>query len=171
MKRIRVLMLVLAVVTLAAIMLLAGCNKTTSNSNTTNSTTNAGTSASPTATAQASPTATSNSSGLTPTETFKAYYEAIKAKDAEAVKRLFSKDTMKMLEDQAKQSNKTVDEVFKEGMEGASQEIPATMPEVRNEKIEGDTATIEIKDEKADKWETIHLVKEDGEWKVSFAKP
>jgi predicted lipid-binding transport protein (Tim44 family) len=161
---------------LSAVALLAGCGTGTSNStnsttNSTNSTTNAGANASPTA-AQASPTSTpiTSNAGSTPTETFKAYYEAIKAKDAEAVKRLFSKETMKMLEEQAKQSNKTVDEVFKEGMEDASKEVPATMPEVRNEKIDGDTATIEIKDDKTDKWETFHLVKEDGQWKISFGK-
>jgi hypothetical protein len=77
---------------------------------------------------------------------------------------------MKMLEEQAKQSNKTVDEAFKEGMEEASKAVPATMPEVRNEKIDGDTATIEVKDDKTGNWETFHLVKEDGEWKVSFGK-
>jgi hypothetical protein len=164
-----------AVVALAAITLLAGCSKTTSNANSMNTTNNnAGVSKSPgTIDAQSSPSATSStgtSSGSTPTAAFEAYYEAIKAKDVNAVKKLFSKSMVTMMEDQAKRSNKTVDDVMAEGLKQASAEVPETLPETRNEKIEGDTATLEIRDEKKDKWETIRFVKEDGEWKLSLDK-
>lgn len=163
-----------AAVALAAITLLAGCSKTTSNANSTNTTNgNMGVSKSPGNTnAQPSPSATSTpiiSSG-SPTAAFAAYYEAIKEKDVNAVKKLFSKSMMTMMEDQAKRSNKTLDDVMAEGLNQASAEVPEAMPETRNEKIEGDTATLEVRDEKKDKWETIHFVKEDGEWKLSFDK-
>ena len=43
------------------------------------------------------------------------------------------------------------------------------MPETRNEKIDGDKATLEFKDTGGDSnWTTAHFVKEDGEWKVAF---
>ena len=42
------------------------------------------------------------------------------------------------------------------------------MPELRNEKITGDTATVEMKRDKSDKWDTVPFVKEDGEWKIAF---
>ncbi|HEV7375493.1 MAG TPA: DUF4878 domain-containing protein [Pyrinomonadaceae bacterium] len=165
-----------AVVALAAITLLAGC-KATSNANSTNTTnsSNASASKSPgTTDAQPSPSATSSttgtSSGSTPADAFEAYYEAIKAKDVNAVKKLFSKSMVTMMEEQAKRSNKTVDDVMAEGLKQASAEVPEAMPETRNEKIEGDTATLEIRDEKKDKWETIHFVKEGGEWKLSLDK-
>jgi len=165
-----------AAVALAAITLLAGCSKTTSNANSTNTVAkgNTGVPKSPgTMDAQPSPSATSTtrtSSGSTPTGAFEAYYEAIKEKDVNAVKKLFSKSMVTMMEDQAKQSNKTVDDVMAEGLKHASAEVPETMPETRNEKIDGDTATLEVRDEKKDKWETIHFVKEDGDWKLSLDK-
>jgi ketosteroid isomerase-like protein len=164
-----------AAISLAAITLLAGCSKTTSNANSTNTANNSntvGASKSPgTIDAQPSPRATSStSSGSTPTDAFEAYYDAIKAKDVNAVKKLFSKSMVTMMEEQAKRSNKAVDDVMAEGLKQASAEVPETMPETRNEKIEGDTATLEVKDDKKDKWETIHFVKEDGEWKLALDK-
>ena len=44
------------------------------------------------------------------------------------------------------------------------------MPETRNEKITGDTATLEIKNEKTGKWDSLPFVKEDSEWKIAFDK-
>lgn len=162
-----------AAVALAAITLLAGCNKGASNINGTYATNS--NSAGPTASPmlgdpKTSPTATptTSTSASSPTAAFKAYYEAIQRKDAEAIKSLFSKATLKSLEDEAKRKNKSFDENFKEGLERASKDIPPTLPESRNEKIEGDSATLEIKDEKG-KWDTIRFVEEDGQWKVSFA--
>src|SRR3954470_11920977 len=117
-----------AAVALAAITLLAGCNKGASNTNgaNSNSTSNAGPVTSPTA----KPTATtSDGAGGTPTDAFKAYFEAIKNKDTAAAKALFPKPTLKALEDQAKATNKSADDVFKEGLESASKEVPATLPE------------------------------------------
>lgn len=163
-----------AALTLAAITLLAGCNKAASNANNTNSSnsnTGAPKSPSPTDGAQPSPTATSTgSSTSTPTAAFKAYYEAIKEKDTDDLKHLFSKATMSMMEAQAKQTNKQLDDVLKEGLEEASKEVPETLPETRNEKIDGETATLEVKDDKKDKWETLHFVREDGDWKISFER-
>jgi predicted lipid-binding transport protein (Tim44 family) len=165
----------LAAVGLAAITLLAGCSKATSNTNSTNTTnSNMGTSKSPDPRdAKPSPSATStttSSSGSGPTEAFQTYYEAIKAKDVNAVKNLFSKSMLTMMEEQSKRSNKSLDAVMAEGLEHAREDIPDAMPETRNEKIDGDTATLEVRDEKKDKWETIHFLKEDGEWKLSFDK-
>ena len=160
-----------AAVALAAITLLVGCNKGASNANSTNSnsTSNAGPTASPT-TKPTGTTTTGNGAG-TPTEAFTTYYNAIKNNDAAAVKALFSKATLKALEDQAKATNKSDDDVFKEGLESASKDIPATLPETRNEKINGDHATLEIKDDKKGTWDTINFIKEDGQWKLSFSGP
>ena len=51
----------------------------------------------------------------------------------------------------------------------AASEIPPTLPESRNEKIDGDKATLEIKNDKKGTWDTIKFVKEDEQWKISFA--
>lgn len=156
----------IAATLLAAVALLSGC-KSAPNANGANSANNnSGTSnASP----KPSPSATVVSAS-TPTDAFRAYYEAIKRKDTDAVKSLFSKATVAMMEDQAKRTNKSLDAIMTEGLEAANKEIPATVPETRNEKIDGDSATLEVRDEKGDKWETLHMVKEDGSWKLAFDK-
>lgn len=162
-----------AITLLTATTLLTGCSKETSNSTNVNaSNSGASTSASPAATStQPSSTATpmtSASGATTPTGAFTAYYEAIKRKDTSAVKSLFSKGTLSMMEEQAKIKNTTLDAVMKEGLEGASKDIPNEVPETRNEKIDGDKATLEIRDAKKDAWDTVHFVREDGQWKMAF---
>ncbi len=44
------------------------------------------------------------------------------------------------------------------------------LPETRNEKITGDTATLEVKNDKTGKWDTLPFVKENGEWKIALDK-
>jgi Putative lumazine-binding len=106
--------------------------------------------------------------GLSPTATFKAYYEASKNKDVDGVKRTFSKTTLELFEKQAKEQNRTVDEMFKMGMD--QKPVTGNLPEMRNEKIDGDNATLEIKDEKSGRWDTLTFVKEDGQWKIALDK-
>jgi hypothetical protein len=42
------------------------------------------------------------------------------------------------------------------------------MPESRNEKISGDSATLELHNEDANRWDTMYFVKEDGAWKIAL---
>ena len=162
-----------AAAALAAITFLAGCNKGTSNTNSTNSnsTSNAGPTTSPSAKATTTTTTTTSGGAATPTDAFKMYYSASKSKDVETIKVLFPKATLKNLEDQAKATNKSLDDILRQGLEAASEHVPETMPETRNEKIEGDRATLEIKDDQQDKWDTIKFIKEDGQWKLLFSEP
>jgi len=94
-----------------------------------------------------------------PTETFKAFYEAAKKKDAAGIKKTLSKNLLSKLEDEAKKANKPLDEYL------INVSIPDAMPETRNEKIDGDHATLEIK-VRNDTWRPESFVKEDGEWKL-----
>jgi hypothetical protein len=80
----------------------------------------------------------------------------------------FSKGTMTMMEAEAKRKDTTLAAVMKEGLEQAGKDIPDAVPETRNEKIDGDKATLEINDVKKGKWETLNFVREDGEWKLAF---
>ncbi len=155
----------------AAVMLLTGCSKGTSNN--TNANTGNTSSASPTATTNttqpsATATPTISDSGPSPTAAFTAYYEAIKRKDVEAVQSLFSKGTLSMMEERAKKTNKSLDAVMKEGLEEAGNDVPAEIPKTRNEKVDGDKATLEVRNDKQDKWELVHFAKEDGQWKIAF---
>jgi len=98
----------------------------------------------------------------TPLETFKTYIKAIKQKDTAAMKVLLSAATMKMHEQQAKAQSTTVDEIVKR--ETLISEGQKTV-EFRNEKIEGDKATLQVKNSYGS-WETVPFVREDGEWKI-----
>lgn len=98
----------------------------------------------------------------TPLETLKAYTAAIKKKDLTTMKLLLSDASIKMAEAEAKAQNVTLDEIVKrETLFGENQ----TSVEYRNEKIEGDKATIEMKDS-SNLWNTVQFVKEEGIWKI-----
>jgi uncharacterized membrane protein YvbJ len=102
----------------------------------------------------------------TPTEAMKNFYEAVKKKDAAAVKAMLSKESLKMLEEDAKKKNKSVDDELQLDQMGSM--FGDKVPEMRNEKIEGDKGSVEFKVEKSERWETATFVKEDGDWKASF---
>jgi hypothetical protein len=106
-------------------------------------------------------------SGSTPTATFKAFYEASKKKDVAGMKKSLSKGTLDMFDKLAKEQNKTTDEMLKEVDKDDKSE---KMPETRNEKITGDNATLEVKNDKTNKWDTLPFVKENGEWKIALDK-
>ncbi|HEX8709712.1 MAG TPA: hypothetical protein VF723_15840 [Pyrinomonadaceae bacterium] len=103
--------------------------------------------------------------GSSPTATAKAFADAARAKDVEGIKKALSKGSLTMLEGFAKMQNKTLDEALKQP---SNSNMPANF-ESRNEKITGDTATLEVKDEKG-AWEAIPFVKEDGQWKIALDK-
>ncbi|MBK9214858.1 MAG: DUF4878 domain-containing protein [Chloracidobacterium sp.] len=98
----------------------------------------------------------------TPIETFKTYVKAIKAKDVKAMRVLLSEATLKMHERQAVAQGTTVDEIIKR--ETLFTENQRSV-EFRDEKIEGDKATLMVKNSYGS-WETVPFIKEDGVWKI-----
>lgn len=101
-----------------------------------------------------------NKAGKSPTGTAQAFYKAAKSKDVAGIKNALSKRTLQVMEQAAKAENKSLDAWLKERTEA---EPPTEEFESRNEKINGDTGTLEVKDK--GKWVTYHFVKEDGLWK------
>jgi hypothetical protein len=98
----------------------------------------------------------------TPLETFKTYVKAYKQKDLSTMKLLLSDATLKMHEREAKAQGSTVDDILKhETMIGEGQKAV----EYRDEKIEGDKATLQIKNVFGS-WETLPFIREDGVWKI-----
>jgi len=110
---------------------------------------------------QSQPSAT-----VSPMETMKALNEAARSKDTATLKNLVSRGTLTMMEENAKSQNTTVDELLAKGSAAPFEELPV----MRNEKIAGDTATVEVKDKSSEKWTTLPFVKEDGGWKVALDK-
>lgn len=98
----------------------------------------------------------------TPTEAFKLFYEAMKNKDVAALKSLISKETLASMEAEAKTKNKSLDDYLAEG----SNSVPPSMPQLGEEKIDGDKATVQFKIDNAPNWSAFSFVKEDGGWKI-----
>ncbi len=98
----------------------------------------------------------------TPLETLKTYTAAIKKKDTTTMKLLLSKESLKMAEQEAKAQGVTLDEVVKR--ETLFSENQNTV-EFRNEKLDGEKATIEMKDS-FDAWNTVPFVREESVWKI-----
>jgi hypothetical protein len=99
---------------------------------------------------------------LSPLETLKAYGDAFRKKDITSMKLLLSSESLKMHEQEAKAQNVTVDDIVKR--ENLFSENQKTA-EFRNQKIEDEKASIEMKDSTG-LWNTVQFVKEEGAWKI-----
>ena len=99
---------------------------------------------------------------LTPLETLKEYGDAFQKKDITTMKLLLSAESLRMHEQEAKAQNLTVDDVVRRETLFSENQKTA---EFRNQKIEDERATIEMKDS-AGIWNTVQFVKEDGVWKI-----
>jgi hypothetical protein len=97
----------------------------------------------------------------------KTFIEAKNNKDAETMKQTISKSTLETISGVAK-SNGTTNEFLKRG--NTTPLNKPEMPETRNEKITGETASVEIKRSATDKWTELPFVKEDGRWKMNLNK-
>lgn len=141
----------------------AACGASTETSKT--NTTNAGNTATTTQTKTETATKTATVKQSTPSEAGESFYNAVKAKDKAAFKQLMSKDSMEILNAAAQEKKMTMDDLLdKEFFVNAA--MPAQFGQ-RNEKITGDKATTEMKDDKGE-WSPMTFVKEGGAWKVSL---
>lgn len=148
----------------------AGCTTTTetntSNSNVSNTNivnTNTSNSNSPLATNKKPETATTNAAP-TITPIVSGFYEALQKKDEAGVKKYLSAAALKYWQDEGKLEKKPWLAYLAELEDPISEKR-----EVRNEKVEGNTAIAEVKGGSLGVWTRVKFVQENGEWK--FASP
>ncbi|HEY0386308.1 MAG TPA: hypothetical protein VGC64_09870 [Pyrinomonadaceae bacterium] len=148
-------------------LLATACSKATNSNSTNGSSTNSNSTVNSTSSSSSSSSSTSSSGSpaSSPIAAYKAFQEANKKKDYEGVKRRFSKASLEMITDEAKKKNQTLDEYVKQQVDSGKQD-----EEVTNEKITGDTATIDLKDKTSNSTITLPMVMEDGEWKIAYDK-
>lgn len=151
--------LTVVVLLAAAFAFSAACKKNANTGNT--ATSNAG----GTTTTTTTTTGGAGTSASSPTAALRAYYEAGMKKDVATAKRYLSTGSIKVLEEGARNMGMTLDEAMQQNTQ---QSAATTMPEFANEKITGDTATVDIKAQ-GDTL-TMHMVKEGGEWKLAMDK-
>ena len=104
--------------------------------------------------------ASSPQPAASPTATMNAYYDALKQRDVEAVKKSVSKRYLTVLES----AGVSAERAFQPMMEV----LPGVRPATRNETIDGERATLEVRDEIRGRWDTVAFVKEDGAWKIAL---
>ncbi|MGI8494854.1 MAG: hypothetical protein ACR2L1_06025 [Pyrinomonadaceae bacterium] len=93
------------------------------------------------------------------------YYAALRKKDEAGAKKYLSQAAVKYWEDEMKSENqKSMLAVLEDDASPVEDKR-----EVRNEKIEGGSATAEIKGGSSLAWTPVKFVRENGEWK--FASP
>lgn len=104
--------------------------------------------------------------GLGPTDTMRAFNDAVVKKDVARIKSFLSRASLKMIEQSAREQKTTVDKIL-------TAEDGAPMPaerEMQNETIDGDNATLEVKNSVLGNYDKMFLVKENGNWRVALDK-
>lgn len=147
---------------------LSGCTKTEtptnlSNQKTANANGGAANGGNPLETVKKPEAATSNNAP-TIAPVVASFYEALNKKDEAGVKKCLSQAALKYQEAEAKTEKKSVLAYLTEVEDPINEKR-----EVRNEKINGETAVAELKGGSLGVWTPIKFVRENGEWK--FASP
>jgi hypothetical protein len=96
-----------------------------------------------------------------------AYYEALKKKDDAGLRKIYSAETLKTLEEDMKAEKKSSLSEYISELEPA----PVQPFEVRNEEIKGEAGIAEIKGGAYVNWTKIKFVKEAGAWKMTDESP
>ena len=104
--------------------------------------------------------------GSTPTETYKLLFAAVKSKNTEAIKQLVSTNTQAFAQGLAQQQNKPIEKVYENGFTATT--FAESLPEIRDERIDGNMGAIEVRNAKDNKWEDLPFVKDDGGWKLAI---
>ena len=102
-----------------------------------------------------------------PTKALTEFAKAFQEKDLIGVKKRFSFKTLQVITKDAIAKGGNGDEAIKAFMEKTDLPFKG-VPETQNEKITGETATVEVK--AGDKWVPMPLVLEDGKWRIAFNK-
>lgn len=146
---------------------LTACSKSATNSNNANNSNNSNNTSNANTSSANKNSSTTASAGdySTPTAALTTFYNATKGGDVEGVKRSMSKKSLDFIEKGAAKDKKSVDDALKEMVKDST--TPNAL-ETRNEKIDGDKATVEAKDDKTDKWDKIPFVRENGQWKIAM---
>lgn len=104
--------------------------------------------------------------GATPTETYKLLFAAVKSKNTEVIKQLGSTNTQAFAQGLAQQQNKPIEKVYENGFTATT--FAESLPEIRDERIDGNMGAIEVRNVKEKKWEDLPFVKDEGGWKLAI---
>ena len=104
--------------------------------------------------------------GDSPTEAYKRLFEAVKAKNTDAIKQSMSRQTQEFAVAVAQRQNTPIEKVFENGFTATT--FSETLPQMRDERIEGNNGALEVWNSKESKWEDLPFIKEDSGWKLAI---
>lgn len=102
-----------------------------------------------------------------PSNVSKRFVAAAQSKDVKTFKSMLAKKSVASMEKDAKEANLPLDTMIASLLAQDLFPKGAGEIETRNEEINGDKATVEIKGAN-DKWSQNELVREDGNWKITL---
>jgi hypothetical protein len=110
-----------------------------------------------------------NASGEdSPTGAYTRLYNAVKSKNIDAVRAVMSKKTLEFAKTAAQMQNKTVEQVLENGFTATT--FSPKLPQVRDQRIDGDMGAVEVHNDKENKWEDLPFIREDGQWKLAVGE-
>jgi hypothetical protein len=106
--------------------------------------------------------------GSSPTESYKRLYAAVKEKNTAAIKQQMSKNSIEFAMSVAAQQKSPEEKVFENGFTATT--LSESLPEIRDERINGNFGAIEVWNSKDSIWEDLPFVLEDGSWKFAVGE-
>ena len=103
--------------------------------------------------------------GASPTEAYTNLFNAVKAKDTEAIKANMTKRSLQFAERAAHKYNTAGEKVLESGCPATT--YSPTLPEIRDERINGNMGAIEVWNARDSKWEDLPFIFEDGAWRLA----
>lgn len=102
----------------------------------------------------------------TPTEAYKKLFAAVKAKDTEKIKAVMSKNTLDLAQFNADRQKITIEKSLENGLVAPT--MSDALTEIRDERVKGDFGSIEVFNQKENRWEDLPFMMEDGVWKLAI---
>lgn len=103
-----------------------------------------------------------------PTEAYKRLFAAVKEKNTEKIKGEMSAKTQEFALFLSGQQKQPVEKVYQNGFTGTT--FSAALPPIRDERVGGCWAAVEVLREKDEVWEDIGFANEGGKWKLAFGE-
>ncbi len=105
------------------------------------------------------------SAAQSPTEAYKMLFAAVKAKDAEKIKSLMTKNTLGLAQFNAERQKIPLEKSVENGLVATT--IADAITEIRDERVKGVNGAIEVFNQKDNRWEDLPFMLEDGGWKLA----
>jgi hypothetical protein len=102
----------------------------------------------------------------TPTDAYKKLFAAVKAKDTEKIKSVMSKNTLGLAQFNADRQKITIEKSLENGLVAPT--MSDALTEIRDERVKGNFASIEVFNQKENRWEDLPFILEDGSWKLAI---